>query len=55
MGVSCEAFHFADVAEGFLSLALPVLAEWSCAVGELALQNQICDIYSHKKPAKDAT
>jgi len=41
--------------EGFLSLALPVLAEQSRAVGELGLQNQICNIYSHKKKAKDAT
>lgn len=44
--------------EGFMSLALPVLVEQSRTVGELGLQNQICNICSHthtKKMAKDAT
>lgn len=35
--------------ERFLSVALPVLAEQSRAVAELGLQNQICNICSHRK------
>lgn len=41
--------------EGFLSLVLPVLAEQSHAVAELGLENNICNICSHKTMAKDTT
>lgn len=43
------------VGEGFFSLVLPVLAEQSHTVVELALENKVCNICSHKTMAKDAT